>query len=115
MRNRKSGIVNVRAVSGTHVVFLALDMKEADARGLLGFAIQRTDRTEDEKIWLRGNKTFPTIRSIASSEEVSSFEHPFQAFQWADYAAKPGYRYRYRVIPMYGKPGALKPGGTPAK
>lgn len=107
MRKRKSGFVNVRAISGTHVVFLAFDMAEADARGLMGFAIQRTDLTEDETIWLCGNKTFPSIRPPTGFEDANSRTHPFQAFQWADYAVKPGYRYRYRVIPMYGKPGEL--------
>ncbi len=107
MRKTKSGFVNVRAISGTHVVFLAFDMKEADANGLMGFAIQRTDLTEDETVWLRGNKTFPSIRPPTGYEDASSHEHPFQAFQWADYTAKPGYRYRYRVVPMFGKPGQL--------
>lgn len=45
MRRTASGDVSVRAVSGTHVVFLAFDMKESDAKGLLGFSIQRTDLT----------------------------------------------------------------------
>ncbi|MCA6218100.1 hypothetical protein KGA65_16315 [Ideonella sp. B7] len=107
MRKSVSGFVNVRAVSGTYVVFLAFDMKEADAKGLMGFAIQRTDLTEDETIWLRGLKTFPSIRPPTGFDDASSREHPFQAFQWADYTAKPGNRYRYRVIPMYGTPGAL--------
>ena len=107
MRKKVSGLVTVRAVSGTHVVFLAFNMKESDAKGLMGFAIQRTDLTEDETIWLRGNKTFASIRPSTGIEDASSHEHPFQAFQWADYSAKPGYRYRYRIIPMYGSPGAL--------
>lgn len=107
MRKKVSGFVSVRAISGTHVVFLAFDMKEADAKGLMGFAIQRTDLTENETIWLRGNKTFPSIRPSTGIEDASSHEHPFQSFQWADYAAKPGYQYRYKVIPMVGTPGAL--------
>ncbi len=107
MRKTASGFVKVRAISGTHVVFLAFDMKESDAKGLLGFAIQRTDLTEDETIWLRGNKTFPSIRPATGIDDAKSHEHPFQAFQWADYSAKPGYKYIYRVIPMYGAPGAL--------
>ena len=107
MRKKVSGLVTVRAISGTYVVFLAFDMKEADAKGLMGFAIQRTDLTEGETIWLRGNKTFPSIRPSTGIEDANSHEHPFQSFQWADYAAKPGYQYRYRVIPMYGTPGAL--------
>ena len=112
MRRKVSGRVNVRAISGTHVVFLAFDMKEADANGLMGFAIQRTDLTDDETIWLRGNKTFASIRPSTGIEDASSHEHPFQAFQWADYSAKPGYRYRYRVIPMYRRPGALTEGAA---
>lgn len=108
MRRKVSGRVTVRAISGTHVVFLALSMKESDANGLMGFAIQRTDLTDDETVWLRGNKTFASIRPSTGIEDASSHEHPFQAFQWADYSAKPGYRYRYRVFPMYGSPGALK-------
>ena len=112
MRRRASGLVNVRAVSGTYVVFLAFDMKESDARGLMGFAIQRVDLTEDETVWLRGNKTFASIRPSTGVENASSHEHPFQAFQWADYTAKPGYRYRYRVIPMFGTPGSLTDGAA---
>ncbi len=107
MRKKVSGLVTVRAISGTYVVFLAFDMREADAKGLMGFAIQRTDLTEGETIWLRGNKTFPSIRPSTGIEDANSHEHPFQSFQWADYSAKPGYLYRYRVIPMYGTPGAL--------
>ncbi|MBU4010270.1 MAG: hypothetical protein KJ882_05840, partial [Proteobacteria bacterium] len=108
MRNTASGLVNVRAISGTYVIFLAFDMKKPDTKGLMGFAIQRTDLNEDETIWLRGNKTFPSVRPSTGFEDASSHEHPFQAFQWADYTAKPGYSYCYRVIPMYGKAGALK-------
>jgi hypothetical protein len=114
MRKTASAFVTVRAVSGTYVVFLAFNMKKADANGLMGFAIQRTDLTEGETVWLRGNKTFASIRPPTGIEDASSHEHPFQAFQWADYAVKPSYRYRYRVIPMYGTPGALteKPATT---
>jgi hypothetical protein len=107
MRKKVSGLVTVRAISGTHVVFLALNMKESDAKGLMGFAIQRTDLTEEETIWLRGNKTFASVRPSTGIEDARSREHPFQAFQWADYSAKPGYRYSYRVIPLYGTAGAL--------
>jgi phosphatidylserine/phosphatidylglycerophosphate/cardiolipin synthase-like enzyme len=107
MRKSASGLVKVRAISGTHVVYLAFDMKEADTKGLLGFAIQRTDLIDDETIWLRGNKTFASIRPATGIEDASSHDHPFQAFQWADYSAKPGYKYKFRVIPMYGAPGAL--------
>jgi phosphatidylserine/phosphatidylglycerophosphate/cardiolipin synthase-like enzyme len=110
MRTKSTGFVTVRAISGTYVVFLAFDMKEADANGLMGFAIHRRDHTEDEAGWLRGNKTFASIHLTSGFEDANSHEYPFQAFQWADYTAKPGYKYSYRVIPMYGKPGALTDG-----
>ncbi|MBK6750328.1 MAG: hypothetical protein IPG67_10030 [Acidobacteria bacterium] len=112
MRKKVNGFVSVRAISGTHVVFLAFDMKEADTAGLMGFAIQRTDLTDDETVWLRGNKTFAAVRESTGIEDANSHEHPFQMFQWADYAAKPGYRYRYRVVPMFGTPGNLTDGAA---
>ncbi|MBP9811127.1 hypothetical protein KBF38_22675 [bacterium] len=110
MRVKVKGKLTVRAISGTHVVFLAFSMCKADIKGLMGFAIQRIDNTADETIWLRGNKTFASIRQSTGIEDASSHEHPFQGFQWADYSAKPGYSYEYRVIAMYGRPGALKNG-----
>jgi phosphatidylserine/phosphatidylglycerophosphate/cardiolipin synthase-like enzyme len=110
MRKKADGTVRVRAISGTYVVFLAFDMKEPDAHGLMGFAIQRTRLSDGETIWLRGNKRFPSVSAPTGFEDASSHEHPFQAFQWADYSAEPGTRYRYRVIPMSGNAGALVDG-----
>ena len=45
MRKKVSGFVDACAISGTHVVFLAFGMKGADAKGVMGFAIQRSDLT----------------------------------------------------------------------
>lgn len=92
MPKKVFGLVTVCVVSGTYVVVLAFDMREADAKSLMGFAIQRTDLTEGEMVWLRGNKTFASIRPSTGIEDANSHEHPFQSFQWADYAAKPGYQ-----------------------
>ena len=36
MRTTKKGLVTVRAISGTHVIFLAFDMQESDANGPMG-------------------------------------------------------------------------------
>jgi len=110
MRKKSYGTLRARAISGTYVVFMALDMKESDAAGLMGFAIQRTRLSDGETIWLRGNKRFASIAEATGFEDANSHEHPFQAFQWADYSAEPGYRYRYRVISMFGQPGALTDG-----
>ena len=80
MRKKVSGFVDVRAVSGTHVVFLEFANTEADAKGLMGFAVQRTDLTENETIWLRRNKTIASIRPSTCIEGASSHEHPLQSF-----------------------------------
>lgn len=110
MRRRVEGDVNVNAIVGTHVVFLAMDMDKGDTSGLMGFAIQREDKVEKETIWLRGNKAFEILRKATSLNDFSSLDNPFQAFQWADYTAKPGYDYIYTVFPMFGKPGKLEQG-----
>lgn len=106
-RNQVAGCT-VAVVAGTHTVMLAMDFGDAARPGCLGFAIQRVDHTEDETVWMRGQKTFANAAtSVAPGQDVSSREHPFQAFQWFDYTAKPGYRYTYRVIPLYGSPEKL--------
>ncbi|MCX8255404.1 Phospholipase D-like protein [Beijerinckiaceae bacterium RH AL1] len=105
----KAGL-RVLAVAGTHVVLLGWDVVEASLlENLMGFAIQRTDSTENETIWLRGMKTFPNT-PLPLGGTASSHEQPFQSFQWADYAAKPNHTYVYAITPMYGRPGALTDG-----
>jgi phosphatidylserine/phosphatidylglycerophosphate/cardiolipin synthase-like enzyme len=100
--------LTVNAVAGTHVVTLGLDLDESRRPGCLGFAIQREDRTEDERYWLSGMKTFAeTDPGLGPGGQVSSRQHPFQTFQWADYSAKPAHDYIYRVSPVYGTPTSL--------
>lgn len=112
MRKRRavSG-VTVNAIAGTHVVSLGMDLSDDRRKNCLGFAIQREDHTEDERQWLRGLKTFAeTDPGLGPGESVSSRDHPFQAFQWADYSAKPDHEYTYTVIPLSGTPAKLKRG-----
>jgi hypothetical protein len=46
-QKKANGLV-AQAIAGTHVVYLGWDlMAEASQEGLLGFAIQRTDHTEN--------------------------------------------------------------------
>jgi phosphatidylserine/phosphatidylglycerophosphate/cardiolipin synthase-like enzyme len=115
MRVHKShdGII-VQAVAGTHVVYLGWDIKaEVPQKNLLGFAIQRTDHTENETYWLRGIKTFPgTNPPLAPGEDASSHDQPYQTFQWGDYTAKAEHSYSYTIIAMYGKRGALQDGNS---
>jgi len=89
-----NGLV-AQAIAGTHVVLLGWDIADpAIAQGLLGFAIQRTDRTENETYWLRGMKTFPNaVAPMLEGGTASSQAQPFQTFQWADYSPKPAHDY----------------------
>jgi phosphatidylserine/phosphatidylglycerophosphate/cardiolipin synthase-like enzyme len=111
MRNRKSDNgLTVNAVAGSYVVVLGLNVTQAKRKGLRGFAIQRKDLVENETYWMSGTKVFKSVEPHpAPGGQYSSLHHPFQSFQWADYSAKPGYRYTYTIVAMYGDPAALQP------
>ena len=104
MRKKKSNNgLSVRAISGTYVVILGIDMDEADCNGLLGFAIHRTDHTEDEGYWMEGIKTFAeTDPGFVAGSTYSTRQHPTQGFSWSGYSAKPGHDCRYRVEALFG-------------
>lgn len=106
MRVRKSnGGISVHAIAGSYVILLGLDATPEAARGLLGFAIRRTDHTEQEKYWLKGFRTFEeTMPDPVPGSSVSTYEHPIQGFMWGDYTAKPDHEYTFEVIPVYGTP-----------
>jgi phosphatidylserine/phosphatidylglycerophosphate/cardiolipin synthase-like enzyme len=106
MRTRvgKDG-VTVHAISGTNVVFLGFDASDEKRKNLLGFAIRRTDKTEQQKFWLQSMRTFEaTMPNPPVGSLVSTNEHPVQSFSWGDYTAKPGHSYTYQIVPKYGTP-----------
>lgn len=105
---RRKGGLGVRAVAGTYVVLLGIDLPEAQCDGLRGFSIHRTDHTANEAGFLTGMKAFAdTDPGFPAGAAYSTEEHPIQSFQWADYTAKPGHKYTYRVLARKGQPGAL--------
>ena len=110
MRVRASaGGLSVHAVAGSNVVLLGLDLPKARTKGLLGFAIERFDPAENERYWLRGFKVFEqTAHGLPPGSSVSLLEHPLQSFLWADYTAKPGRAYEYRIVALHGKPKNLQ-------
>ena len=62
-----------------------------------------------ERYRLRGLKRFEeTELGLPPGPPLSLAEHPLQSFQWGDYTAKPDVRYRYRVVPVRGKPKRLE-------
>lgn len=110
MRVRKTNQdLTLRTIAGSHVVLLAMDMKEADCPGLLGFAIHRTDQTEEEAYWMEGTKTFEeTDPGFPAGAKYATNKHPIQGFTWSDFTAKPGHKYTYRVQALTGSPTNLK-------
>jgi phosphatidylserine/phosphatidylglycerophosphate/cardiolipin synthase-like enzyme len=116
MREIKKGdVLAVRAIGGLHVVTLAWDFMPGheDAKdGLLGFAIERSEIEEGKEIeryFLRGIKRFKDKDDgVAPGTPLPTSEHPIQSFQWGDYTVKPKKTYRYRVVPVYGKPKLLE-------
>src|SRR6186713_2390838 len=109
IRNKNDGLTAL-AVAGTYVVLLGWDMPEPAmlAQGVLGFAVRRLRERDGERIWLSGMKTFQQVEpDPVPGEPVTSFLHPLQTFQWADYSASPDERYVYTVVAMSGQPGAL--------
>jgi phosphatidylserine/phosphatidylglycerophosphate/cardiolipin synthase-like enzyme len=103
------------AVAGSYVVLLGWDMSEADIKTneVLGIGIQRTRHSDGEVIWLTGMKTFKSVDPHPDlGVPVSTFRHPIQSFQWADYTASPGQAYTYRVVAMQAPAGALLQGAN---
>lgn len=105
----KNGLT-VRAIAGSHVVMLGISMPREDCDGHMGFAIHRTDYAGEEAKWMRGLKTFEeTDPGFVAGSTYSTREHPVQGFAWSDYSAKPGRRYKYRVLALKGTPRDLQP------
>jgi phosphatidylserine/phosphatidylglycerophosphate/cardiolipin synthase-like enzyme len=104
----KSPNLSVHAISGTHVVCLGLDAPKEATKGLLGFAISRTNHADDKTHWFTSGRRFQ--EDCGRAETPDSREAPIQMFFWGDYQAEPAQTYTYTVIPMYGAPGALEEG-----
>lgn len=108
-KKEKRGPLSVQAIAGAYVVLLGIDMEEERSRGVLGFAIERTDHTNNDRVdWLQGFKTFEAS-GLARGTLVSTKDHPIQAFMWADFTTRRAHEYTYRVVAMRGEPGKLKP------
>ena len=108
--SRTSDGLTVRAIAGSHVVMLGMSMPREDCDGHMGFAIHRTDYTGEEARWMSGIKTFEeTDPGFVAGSTYSTREHPVQGFTWSDYSAKPGRRYKYRVLALKGTPRNLQP------
>ena len=112
-RVKQENGLEITAVIGTSAVLLSFEMEKSLTDGLLGFAIEREDHTENEKYYLKGFKYFEeTAGNTFEGQLYSTFEHPVQSFLWEDFSVKCDHDYSYNVSPVYGKPKYLKYGST---
>jgi PLD-like domain len=103
-----AGPLKATALVGSYSILLGFDYdaQPNERTDFLGFAVHRSDFTENEGWWLKGQIRFKG--DIADfGEDVPTNRAPLQKFHWGDYAAKPGNHYRYRVHAVHGQPGSL--------
>ncbi len=109
-RARGNGF-DVLAIGGSNVVLLAIDATPEARKGLLGFALKRSETAKNQSYWLKGLKVFQESEPHPQpGRSYSTLEQPIQSFLWGDYTAKPGCRYRFVVRPVYGAPRNLSYG-----
>jgi phosphatidylserine/phosphatidylglycerophosphate/cardiolipin synthase-like enzyme len=115
----KSGDFRAKAIAGTHAITMAIDCEKGRRKGLMGFAFQRetVGKGGTGPQWLRSQKVFRSIvpdpknehdpKDPSKPKPFYTNDFPVQSFLWGDYSASPGTKYRLRILPMYGEPGAL--------
>lgn len=108
-----NGDFEVKVIGGTRTILMALNCPDSRRKGLRGFSFYRTVEDGSGK-WLRSQKVFRSI--VPDPKELvdgkppvfTTEQFPVQSFLWSDYTAEPGKQYEFKILPMYGKPGALK-------
>src|SRR5215213_5736794 len=102
-KSAKTGPYQVLAVSGTNTISFAISAGKAGTKGLLGFAVERSDPGGKQDFYAFGFKVFPSV--IAKPDEktrVKTSRHPMQSFVWDDFTAKPDHKYEYIFHPLKG-------------
>lgn len=93
------------AVTGTNSISFAVDFEAANTKGLLGFAVERHDKTENERYFMYGFKVFErTTPNPTPNTMVSTYDQPVQSFVWDDFTGKPAHNYDYYFYPLKGMP-----------
>lgn len=108
----KDGLT-VQIIAGTQNAIVGIDLTDEKRAGCLGFSIHRTSfgpvaapLATPETRWLPNMLRFP---SDTSTTPITTDTAPLQKFRWGDYTLRPASRYKFRVVPRYGAPGALTP------
>src|SRR6185295_14764443 len=108
-----------KAISGIRTILIALNCPDAVRKGLKGFAFERemVGPNSTGPKFLRSQKVFKSVvpdpknahdpNDPTKPQAFYTDRFPVQSFLWGDYAASPGTTYRFRILPMFGNPGAL--------
>lgn len=113
-KSKKTNGYVVYAVSGTNTISFAIDFRNANTAGLLGFAVERIDHTNGERKFVDGYKVFeslipdPDVNTVANT-----YTHPVQSFVWDDFACYDNNEYEYFFYPLTGTPTQLDRSQTP--
>ena len=103
------GGYQVFAVAGTNTVSFGIDFSAAETTGLLGFAVERVDPTENERYYMYGFKVFESVvKQPGQQTTVRTYDQPVQSFVWDDFTAKDGRPYQYLFHPLQGTPKNLE-------
>jgi phosphatidylserine/phosphatidylglycerophosphate/cardiolipin synthase-like enzyme len=112
VKETKDGLT-LQIIAGTHNAILGMDLEAAKKEGCLGFSIHRTSFgpvaepfPQPKGRWLPNMLRFP---SDTSTDSITTETAPLQKFRWGDYTLTPASRYKFRVVPRYGKAGAMTP------
>lgn len=95
------------AFSNNDVAWLAWEI-EQKIPDCLGFAVYRTDLATNKREALPAWVGFQGQSNAGWAAQTTAV-WPVQKFNWRDLTAHRGGSYSYELVPMVGKPGALKP------
>lgn len=109
--SESSGAITVRAIAGTYVVLFGISVKPEAIDDLLGFSIERKEKSNGKSVFLDNFVLFQHNDKGADSDHSSEL-NPFQAFVWGDYTVKPGEDYTYTVSTRHGAPKSLATGDS---
>lgn len=113
-KSSKTGGYTIYAVSGTNTVSFAIDFREADTDGLLGFAVERINHSTGERKYVDGYKVFDSIMPNPNPNIVANtYTHPVQSFVWDDFACYDNTEYEYFFYPVKGVPKNLDRSAKP--
>jgi phosphatidylserine/phosphatidylglycerophosphate/cardiolipin synthase-like enzyme len=105
------GSLTVRAIGGTYVVLFGMSLEPGAVDDLLGFSIERRERSSGKSVFLDNFVLFEHNDKGADSDHSSEL-NPVQAFVWGDYTVKPGSDYTYTVSARHGTPETLTTGDS---